>query len=112
MPVLAKRYCSTTPILPTRRLSGARQLQAAISRESGSKAARRSKSDLRADAELMNVLHAAVESMRGENGLAPMTRIGQYISNHSSLIRATEYFEEPPSENNQPSFRSKKTKAA
>jgi hypothetical protein len=30
----------------------------------------------------------------------------------SELILATEYFEEAPGENNQPSFESKKTKAA
>jgi uncharacterized protein (TIGR00288 family) len=76
-----------------------------------SKAARRSKNELRGDTELMNVLRAAVESMKGENGFAPMTRIGQYISNHSSLswknygyakwsdlIRATEYFDEESGE--------------
>lgn len=71
----------------------------------------------------MNVLRAAIESMKGENGLAPMTRIGQYISNHSSLssknygyakwsdlIRATEYFDEAPGENNHPSFGIRKPK--
>ncbi|WP_129649525.1 NYN domain-containing protein [Peristeroidobacter agariperforans] len=80
--------------------------------------ARRTKNELRGDTELMNVLRAAVEGMKDENGFAPMGRIGQYISNHSSLssknygyarwsdlIRATEYFEESPGENRQPRFR-------
>jgi len=59
--------------------------------------------------------------MKGEDGAAPMGRIGQYIANNSSLspknygyarwsdlIRATEYFEEVAGENHQPSFREKK----
>ena len=88
-----------------------------------SRAARKTKNELRGDSELMNVLRAAIESMNSESGFAPMTRIGQYISNHSSLsaknygyarwsdlIRATEYFEESAGENNQVSFGSKKTK--
>lgn len=88
-----------------------------------SRAARKTKNELRGDSELMNVLRAAIESMKSESGFAPMTRIGQYISNHSSLsaknygysrwsdlIRATEYFEESAGENNQVSFGSKKTK--
>lgn len=71
----------------------------------------------------MNVLRAAIEAMKGENGHAPMTRIGQYISNNSSLsyknygyarwtdlIRATEYFDEAKGENNQPAFGTKKAK--
>jgi uncharacterized protein (TIGR00288 family) len=79
---------------------------------------KRSKNELRGDTELMNALRSAIESMKGENGTAPMARIGQYISNQSSLspknygygrwsdlIRATEYFEELPGENQQPSFR-------
>jgi uncharacterized protein (TIGR00288 family) len=88
--------------------------------------ARRSKSELKGDTELMNVLRSAVESMKGENGTAPMARIGQYISNHASLspknygyarwsdlIRATGYFEEVPGDNQQPSFKSKgRTKPA
>lgn len=90
-----------------------------------SRALRKSRSELRGDTELMNVLRASVESMKDENGSAPMTRIGQYISNHSSLssknygyarwsdlIRATEYFEERQGENHQVAFGSKKTKAA
>ena len=88
-----------------------------------SRTARKTKNELRGDSELMNVLRAAIESMRGENGLAPMTRIGQYISNHSSLssknygfarwsdlIRATEYFEESQGENHQVAFGSKKAR--
>jgi hypothetical protein len=80
--------------------------------------AKRSKNELRGDTELMNVLRSAIESMKGEAGAAPMARIGQYISNQSSLspknygyarwsdlIKATEYFDEVPGE--QPSFRSK-----
>ena len=60
--------------------------------------------------------------MKGEDGAAPMGRIGQYIANNSSLsqknygyarwsdlMRATEYFEEIPGDNHQPSFRLKKT---
>jgi len=52
-----------------------------------------------------------------------MGRIGQYISNHSSLsyknygysrwtdvIRATEYFDEVKGENNQPAFGTKRAK--
>jgi uncharacterized protein (TIGR00288 family) len=90
-----------------------------------SKSSRKGKNDLRGDTELMNVLRAAVENMKGENGFAPMSRIGKYISNHSSLssknygyakwsdlIRATEYFEEAPDENNHPMFGSRKAKAA
>lgn len=82
--------------------------------------ARRQKNELKGDTELMNVLRSAVESMKGESGTAPMARIGQYISNHSSLspknygyarwsdlIRATEYFEEVPGDNQQPSFKNK-----
>jgi uncharacterized protein (TIGR00288 family) len=81
---------------------------------------RRSKNELRGDTELMNVLRSAIEGMKGETGTAPMARIGQYISNHSSLspknygyarwsdlIRATEYFDEVAGENQQPSFKSK-----
>lgn len=73
----------------------------------------------------MNVLRGAVEGMKGENGFAPMGKIGAYISNHSSLssknygyarwsdlIRATGYFEEAAGEGNQPAFGSKKTRAA
>jgi hypothetical protein len=63
-----------------------------------------------------------VEAMKGEDGAAPMVRIGQFIANHSSLsqknygyarwadlMRATEYFEEISGDNHQPSFRDKKT---
>jgi OST-HTH/LOTUS domain len=85
--------------------------------------ARKTKNELRGDTELMNVLRAAIESMKGENGFAPMTRIGQYVSNHSSLssknygyarwsdlIRAMEYFEEHAAENNHVSFSSRRLK--
>ena len=81
---------------------------------------RQSKNELRGDTELMNVLRSAVEGMKSESGYAPIARIGQYISNHSSLsqknygyarwsdlIRATEYFEEVPGENQQPSFKTR-----
>jgi hypothetical protein len=60
--------------------------------------------------------------MKGEDGTAPMARIGHYIANNSSLssknygyarwsdlMRATEYFEEASGDNHQPSFRDKKT---
>jgi hypothetical protein len=71
-------------------------------------------------------MRSAVESMKGEGGAAPMARIGQYISNHSSLspknygyarwsdlIRATDYFDEVVGDNQQPSFKSKsRTKPA
>jgi hypothetical protein len=80
-----------------------------------------SKNELRGDTELSNLLRAAVEAMRGEDGAAPMTRIGEYIRNNSSLsqknygyarwsdlIRATEYFDEISGDNHQPSFRNKK----
>lgn len=90
-----------------------------------SRATRKTRNDLRGDTELMNVLRAAVESMKDENGSAPMTRIGQYISNHSSLssknygyarwsdlIRATEYFEERQGENHQIAFGTKKARTA
>jgi uncharacterized protein (TIGR00288 family) len=90
-------------------------------RASGS--SRRTRNELRGDTELMNVLRAAVESMKGEKGLAPMGRMGQYISNHSSLscknygysrwsdlVRATEYFEETLGDNNQPAFGSMKSR--
>lgn len=82
---------------------------------------RKTKNELRGDTELMNILRAAVENMKGEDGVAHMNRIGQYISNHSSLspknygyarwsdlIRATEYFEEVAGETNHPSFRARK----
>lgn len=88
-----------------------------------SRTARKTKNELRGDTELLNVLRAAIESMKGENGSAPMTRIGQYISNHSSLssknygyarwsdlIRATEYFEESQGENHQVVFGNKKAR--
>ena len=73
----------------------------------------------------MRVLRAAVENMKDENGVVSMTRIGQYISNHSSLscknygyarwsdlIRATEYFEESAGEKHQVGFGSKKARGA
>lgn len=82
------------------------------------RATRKTRKELRGDTELMNALRAAIEGMKDENGFAPMTRIGQYISNHSSLssknygyarwsdlIRATEYFEESSGENHQVRFR-------
>ena len=88
------------------------------------KGMRKSKNELRGDTELMNALRAAIEAMKGENGFAPMSRVGQYISNHSSLspknygfsrwsdlIRATEYFEETSTEGNHPAFASRKVKA-
>jgi uncharacterized protein (TIGR00288 family) len=88
-----------------------------------SNAARKSRNDLRGDTELMNVLRLAVESVKGENGFAPMARVGQYIANQSSLssknygyarwsdlIRATEYFSEAPGDNHQPMFGSLKAK--
>lgn len=81
---------------------------------------RRSRNELRGDTELSNVLRAAVEAMKGEDGWAPMARIGQYIANNSSLsyknygyprwsdlMRSTEYFEVTCDDNHQPSFRSK-----
>jgi uncharacterized protein (TIGR00288 family) len=81
---------------------------------------RRSKKELRGDTELMNVLRASIENMKGEDGWAPMGRIGKYISNHSSLsqknygyarwsdlIRASEYFEEAEDEHKHPTFRAK-----
>jgi uncharacterized protein (TIGR00288 family) len=83
------------------------------------------RNDLRGDTELSNLLRAAVEAMKGEDGWAPMTKIGQYIANNSSLsqknygyarwadlMRATEYFEDMCDANHQPSFRSKKAAAA
>lgn len=89
------------------------------------KGTRKTKNELRGDTELMNVLRAAVEGMKGENGLAPMSRIGQYIANHSSLssknygfakwsdlVRATEYFEEQTTEGNHPAFGTRKVKGA
>jgi uncharacterized protein (TIGR00288 family) len=86
---------------------------------------RRTRNELRGDTQLMSVLRAAIESMKDENGFAPMARIGQYISNHSSLssknygfarwsdvIRATEYFEESSGENHQVAFGSRKPRSA
>lgn len=88
------------------------------------KGTRKTKNELRGDTELMNVLRAAIEGMKGESGFSAMTRIGQYISNHSSLssknygyarwsdlIRATEYFDEAVGEDNHPAFGTKKAKA-
>lgn len=90
-----------------------------------SRAARKTRNELRGDTELMNALRAAVEGMKDENGFAPMTRIGQYISNHSSLssknygyarwsdlIRATEYFEESQGENHQVAFGGRRSRTA
>lgn len=70
------------------------------------KSSRKTKNELRGDTELLNVLRAAVENMKEEDGWAYMGRIGHYISNNSSLspknygytrwsdlIRATEYFD-------------------
>ncbi len=84
--------------------------------------AKRSRNELRGDTELSNLLRSAVEAMKGEDGAAPMTMVGQYIANNSSLspknygyarwsdlMRATEYFEEASGDNHQPSFRDKKT---
>ena len=83
---------------------------------------RRLRNELRGDTELSNLLRSAVEAMKGEDGAAPMGRIGHFIANNSSLspknygyakwsdlIRATEYFDEVSGENHQPSFRDKKT---
>jgi uncharacterized protein (TIGR00288 family) len=88
------------------------------------KTARKSRNELRGDTELMNVLRSAIEGMKGENGFAPMGKIGSYISNHSSLssknygyarwsdlIRSTEYFDEAQDENKHPTFSTKKSKA-
>lgn len=89
-----------------------------------SRAARKNRNELRSDTELMNVLRAAIEGMKDETGFAPMTRIGQYISNHSSLssknygyarwsdlIRATAYFDENQGENHQVAFGAKKERS-
>jgi uncharacterized protein (TIGR00288 family) len=86
---------------------------------------RKTRNELRGASELMNVLRAAVESMKDETGFAAMARIGHYISNHSSLssknygyarwsdlIRATEYFDESLGENHQVAFGSKNAKGA
>ena len=90
------------------------------SRESSGGVERRSRNELRGDSELSNVLRSAVEAMKGEDGWAPMARVGQHIANNSSLshknygyarwsdlMRATDYFEEASGENHQPSFRNK-----
>lgn len=88
------------------------------------KSLRKTRNELRGDTQLMNVLRAAVESMKEEDGWALMGRIGQYIKNSSSLspknygyarwsdvIRATEYFEERDREDGQPYFRNGKVTA-
>jgi len=90
------------------------------SRESSGGVERRSRNELRGDTELSNVLRSAVEAMKGEDGWAPMARVGQHIANNSSLshknygyarwsdlMRATDYFEEASGEKHQPSFRNK-----
>jgi uncharacterized protein (TIGR00288 family) len=90
------------------------------SRGSSSAVKRWSRNELRGDTELSNVLRAAVEAMKGEDGWTPMAAIGQYIRNNSSLshknygyarwselMRATDYFEDTFSESHQPSFRNK-----
>jgi len=95
------------------------------SRGSSSGGERWSRKELRGDTELSNLLRAAVEAMKGEDGMAPMARVGQYIANNSSLssknygyarwsdlMRATEYFEMTSGDNHQPSFRNKKTGTA
>lgn len=82
------------------------------------KPTRRSKKELRGDTELMNTLRSAIQSSEGEDGWAHLGRVGNFISNQSSLstsnygygkwsdlIRATEYFEEDSSQPNQPRFR-------
>ncbi len=88
-----------------------------------SRTTRKTRNELRGDSELLNVLRAAVESMKDETGFATMGRIGHYISNHSSLssknygyarwsdlIRATEYFDESVGENHHVAFGNKKAK--
>lgn len=88
-------------------------------------ASRRSRKELRGDTELMNVLRQAIEGMRGEDGYAPMSAIGKYIANQSSLssknygyarwtdlVRATEYFDEVTGESGQVSFRAKQKEKA
>jgi hypothetical protein len=82
------------------------------SRESSGGGEKRSRNELRGDTELSNLLRSAVEAMKGEDGAAPMARVGQYIANNSSLspknygyarwsdlMRATEYFEETSGDN-------------
>jgi len=89
-----------------------------------SRSTRKTRNELRRDTVLMSTLRTAIESVKGESGFAPMTRIGQYISNQSSLssknygyarwtdlIRATDYFEEHATENNQVGFSSKKSQS-
>lgn len=91
------------------------------SRGSSGGGKRWARNELRGDTELSNLLRAAVEAMKGEDGAAPMGKVGQYIANNSSLshknygyarwsdlMRATEYFEEMSGDNHQPSFRNKK----
>jgi len=86
---------------------------------------RKTRNELKGDTELMNVLRAAIENMKGEDGWASMGRIGQYIANQSSLspknygfarwsdlIRETGYFEEKEDEHKQPVFRAKKISKA
>jgi uncharacterized protein (TIGR00288 family) len=86
---------------------------------------RRSRNELRGDTELMNALRQAIEAMKGEDRYALMSRIGQYITNHSSLssknygyarwtdlVRATEYFDELAAESGHISFRAKQKATA
>jgi uncharacterized protein (TIGR00288 family) len=81
---------------------------------------RKTKEELRSDAELVKILRAAIESMKGEDGYAHMGKIGQYIANNSSfsqknygfarwsdVIRETDYFEEKTAEGGHPMFRAK-----
>ena len=85
------------------------------------RSARKSKNELKGDTELLNVLRAAVENMKEEDGWSHMGRVGHYISNNASmspknygygrwsdLIRATEYFDMVLRENHS-YFRTKKT---
>jgi hypothetical protein len=81
---------------------------------------RRTTNELRGDTELMNALRAAVDNEAGNEGWALINNVRQHVVDSAKLssssygykswrdlIRATEYFEEKPSEGNQFYFRRK-----
>lgn len=85
------------------------------------KTVKKTRNELKGDTELMNLLRNAIQFMKEENGWAFLGKIGQYVSNNSSispsnygfskwsdLIRTTDYFDEKMINENMPYFRLKK----
>lgn len=85
---------------------------------------KKERNELRGDTELMNVLRSAIANMKDDDDWAPLSKIGTYIHNNSSLspsnygytrwlgvIRSTGYFEEECRNGNHFYFRDKKAKS-